>query len=582
MDSDQKISTSPILPTPPLPPKLITPPVPDLQTPRVGTALSITEETPEPIAMPVISRSTPLAEGLSAKNLVSTPLSSSSLPPTPPLPSKQPIISPAPKIPSPPTIPKTPSTQSANDIINLNEELAPKTLKYSIRTMAQDLERAKKEGISPEFAAKIPTMPPPPPLRVTTPRETIKAPFPIAPTIKTVEVSPALTPLPSTPFAMPSARPGVIPPPTQKPSRISFAHLNLIVIIASVVIVFIGSLGFSYWWFFVREAPITPIVEQPPIEEELPPPVVEEPTLPEKIVLTDQDIIIDISEKSPSKTLTASLFSQISESAKILDDKKLARVLIKYSSETEKYYLSFTESLAILDMSTPDSFIENMLGGEILAYNQNSETRYGFAAKIVNAVRMIDIMKDWENTVIDDLKNIYIEKTPVKPEGATFKDFSYESFISRYLSLPTPDISMTWGVSDTEKIFVITTSKDMLYKIIGYKETEKPVLRTFPSGTLVRAEGDTKIYRIIDDKKLWVPTVKAFIDSGYPIRSEIDILPEELAQYPDARYIKLKDAADIYEIKDVKKYIVANPQTLSQNEIKTATYAEFIAYPIGQ
>lgn len=571
-------------PAPPLPPKPVAPPVPDLQTPR-STPILPAEETPEPIVAPVISRSTPLAEGLNAKNPASAPLPSPSLPPTPPSPAKQTAIPSAPIIPPPPAIPKTPP-QPIDSKIDLKEELAPKTLKYSIRTMAQDLERAKKEGVSPEFAAKMPTMPPPPPLRAVAPREAAKAPAPAAPTVKVAGVSPAFTPPPSAPFAMPSARPGVMPPPAQKPSRISFAHLNLIIVIVSVVIIFIGSLGFSYWWFFMREAPITPIVEQPPIIEEpkkeLPPPIVKEPSLPEKIILTDQDIIIEISEKSPSKTSTSSLFSQISESAKILSDKKLARVLFKYSTETEKQYLSFTESLAMLDMTAPNSFIGNIIGGEILAYNQNGEMRYGLAAQIVNAVKMIDIMKDWENTVIDDLKNIYIEKTPAKPESMAFKDFSYESFISRYLSLPTPDISMTWGVSDAEKIFVIATSKDMMYKIIGYKETEKPVLRTFPSGTLVRAKGDTKIYRIIDDKKIWIPTVKAFIDSGYPVRSEIEILPEEIAQYQDARYIKLKDAADIYEIKGDKKYLVANPQTLSPAEIKTATYAEFIAYPIGQ
>lgn len=565
MDSDQKIST------------LQTPPSPTLPI----------EETPEPIAAPIISRSTPIGEGLGVRTPATAPLPPTS--PTPPIVPqpqiKQSTIIPAPAMLSS-NIPETPPVQLVDKKINLEEELAPKTLKYSIRTMAQDFERAREEGISPTFSAKTPTMPPPPPLRSATTREPVKAPtpsaIPAAPTITIAGISPSAIPTPSMPSMMPPTRPSIIPPPVKKPSRISFAHLNLIIITVSVIIIFIGSLGFSYWWFFVRVAPIEPIAQQPPIEEELPPPAPKEPAIPEGIISADRDIIVEISEKSPSEKLTSSLISQISESAKKLGDKELARIFIKYSSETEKQYLSFAESAALLDLTIPDKFAENITGGEFLVYNQDGEMRYGLATKLASAVSMIDIMRDWEKTLIDDLKNIYIEKTPTKPEGMAFKDFSYESFISRYLSLSTPDISMTWGVSDAKKIFVIATSKDMMYKIIEYKETERPVLRTFSSGTLVRAKGDTKIYRIIDDKKLWIPTVKAFIDSGYPARSEIEILPEELAQYQDAKYIKLKDAADIYEIKGDKKYLVANPQTVSPTEIKTVTNAESIAYPTGQ
>lgn len=493
--------------------------------------------------------------------------------------------------------------------IDLAKELAgPQVPKYAIRTMAQDLERARKEGVSPVATTKAPphpplinTIPPSTPIPAPTPKVTVfataplipKAPAPQAPTPSTIMPetlemppmpAPTLKVLPiTTPPSIP-IRPGVIPPPLKKPSKISFAQLNLIIGVIAIITVLIGSIGFSYWWFFVRIAPITPIAEQPPIEEEKPeeklPPA--EPILPQGILITDQDIIIETSVKTASPETLSSLLSQISASSKSLSDKKLGRVLIKFSSETEKSYLTFQDVASLLQFTVPDTIAEQISSGEFLAYSQNGEIRYGFAAKITDSAKTLEEAGKWEKTMVDDLKDIYIDKTPTKPDYMTFKDFSHENFIIRYLNLPTPDISITWGISDTEKIFVVATSKDMMYKIIGYKEAEKPALRTFQSGTLVRAKGDTKIYRIIDDKKLWIPTVKAFIDSGYPVRSEVEILPEELAQYQDAKYIKLKNTADIYEIKGDKKYLVSNPQTLPQNEIKISTYAEFIAYPIGQ
>lgn len=467
---------------------------------------------------------------------------------------------PIPQAPQPPIVPG----QNLNGQINLAEELAaPQLPKYTIRTMAQDLERARKEGVSPVAATKAP---PPPPMRPAMP--------------KVAEVTaPTPAPIPPQPIAP------AIPPPAKKPAKISFTHLNLIIAVIAVSIIFIGSIGLSYWWFFVRVAPIEPVV-QPPIEKEVGreefPPQIAEPELPQGILLTDQDIIIDVSTKIPSTETESSLASQISASAKNLGDKKLARLLIKYQTEAEKSYLEFKDIASLLQFIIPNTIAEQISNGEFLAYSQNGEIRYGFAAKIVDSAKTLEETGKWEKTIIDDLKNIYIDKAPTKPADMTFKDFSNENFIVRYLNLPTPDISITWGVSDAKKIFVVATSKDMMYKIIGYKEAEKLALRTFPSGTLVRAKGDTKIYRITDDKKLWIPTVKAFIDSGYPVRSEIEILPEELTQYQDVKYIKIKDAADIYEIKNGKKYLVANPQTLSQNEIKTVTNAEFIAYPIGQ
>lgn len=374
--------------------------------------------------------------------------------------------------------------------IDLAKELAgPQTPKYTIRTMAQDLERARKEGVIPVAATKAPPAPPaikptPPPISAPVP----KVATPPIPALATPKVPIAQAPVPSiipprtlemppappistaitTPPAIP-IRPSVIPPPAKKLSRISFAQLNLIISVIAVAIILIGSIGFSYWWFFVRVAPIEPVVQQPPIEEEKPeeklPPT--EPILPQGILVTDQDIIIETSVKTASTETLSSLMSQISASAKSLGDKKLARILIKYSSETEKQYLSFIESLSLLQLTIPETLNQNITNGELLAYNQNGEIRYGFSAKISDGLKTLDAMNVWKETILTDLKNIYIDTSSTKPEGATFRDNFYESFVKSFINLSAANTSLDWGVSDEKKLLIVATSKDMIYEAMN-------------------------------------------------------------------------------------------------------------------
>lgn len=538
------------------------------------------------------------------------------------------------------------SQGSANPVINLSEkgasDIGTETIKYSIRTMAQDLERARKEGL-PSVAASIkpPTIPPPPPPKVSVPKPaTPAAPIPpkppviTPPAIKPIAETPAKAPIMPVAPAAPAVRrepvstpvsPPSIPPPTIKreipppaelpvmpkpsittaipPSAIptpspikkpailpaakkfllpSLPQLNILIGIAAVVIILFGSVGFSYWWFFIKQAPIIkpqPTEQIPPVEKT---PVAAEPNLPEKISQTDMDIIIGISTKTPSPETTSSLLDQISSSTKKLSDKQLGRILIKYSTQTEKSYLPLSESLALLQIKIPDNINSNIKNGELLAYNQNGQFRYGFTAAISSTLSMIDAMKIWEKTIIDDLNNLFISSSPVKPNNPVFQDDFQDNFIIRYLNLPTSTLSMAWAESNEKQIFIVTTSKDMMYKIIGVKEPIKQVLKTYPSGTLIKTKNDDKIYRIIDDKKLWVPTIKAFLDSGYKPYSEVEITQEELSSFANARYVKTDDNKNVYELRDDKKYLLPDIASLPQQEIKLVTPAELNAYPLGK
>ena len=480
----------------------------DQQNPQAQPSTS-TPSTPP--TTPFIPAPPSLSEVIQQKNVSAPPFSSSITqetaptqnPPTPPVvtPKNTPIIYPTtnstpPKTPAPipsaTTIPSKPMTIKLGSEEGIESET--EIVKYSIRTMAQDLERAKKEGIS---TIKAPTTPPPPPApkappSIVTPQAPIAPPTPkpiiipapIAPIApKPVPpISPAMqTPTPEpivkrqffTPPTPTIAKipPAPVVPPTpyatptaKKPSRLSFPHLNILIGIVAAIVLLASSVGFSYWWFFVREQAPTPPIVTPEPEPELPI-APAEPEIPKHLISVDQDIIVETNAQVPTPETTSLIFSKLSSETTSLDNKKLGRVLLKYSSSTEKKFLSFKDSLSMLGVATPAELSAELSDGEMLAFRQNGKIRYGFVAKTSNSLKTLDAMNAWEDTMISDLSNLFIGTDTTKPEAGTFKDNFYESFVKSYYNFVESDTSIDWGISDDKGILVLATSRDMIYKI---------------------------------------------------------------------------------------------------------------------
>lgn len=460
--NSQPTQTPPQTATPPNPPKIPTPPVP-----------------PSPASIPA-----PIASSVTLPNQPQTP-PANILTPLPPKPPVTPPT-PPPTTKSPTLVPEKPISTT----VDFSEkETAAEVIKYSIRTMAQDLERAQKEGVS--AGVKLPSAPPPPPTPKISPLKAIPVmpsapvavtptplpPKPIAPVIGAIPTPTPIKPIPpipETPRPIPTPLPMIKPlppiepsitPPTLKPSRLSFPHLNLVVGIIAAVVLLSGSIGFSYWWFFVREiAPIPPVVEEPIPEEKIP--EIAEPELPKKIISTDRDIVVDVDTQVPSQLMTSKITAQLSSKTFDLNTKELGRILIKYSTDKEKTYLSFNQSLLMLGLTMPQNVSREISDGEILVYSQNGKMRYGFAAKISGGLQTLDAMNTWETTMVNDIQPLLIDVSPTKPQDGMFRDNFYESFIKSYFNFVELDMSIDWGVSDDKKLLVIATSKDMIYEII--------------------------------------------------------------------------------------------------------------------
>lgn len=213
--------------------------------------------------------------------------------------------------------------------------------------------------------------------------------------------------------------------------------------------------------------------------------------------------------------------------------------------------------------------------------------------------------------VIKDDKRIRIQS----PEEFNQKGYKWDQIqeisSEELSSIPTLTSGITPSASEVSAYpngtLIKTTNDPTVYVIINGKKRQIPDPASFNnwgykwdqikevpvekvgefsevsiSSDIVRATGDTKIYRIIGDKKLWIPTVQAFLGSGYKPNSEIDISQDEFANFEDVKYIKAKGGTYVYEIKGDKKYRTTDTSQIQAQDIKTVTVAEFTAYPIGE
>lgn len=186
--------------------------------------------------------------------------------------------------------------------------------------------------------------------------------------------------------------------------------------------------------------------------------------------------------------------------------------------------------------------------------------------KIVAQDEISQILDFTPTQTVGAVEGIYPNGTLIKSEN---DPTVYIIINGKKRSIPDPASFNNWGYK-----------WDQIKEVPPAKTSEFEDIRI--SSDIVRAQGDDRIYRIIGDKKLWIPSVKAFLDSGYKPNSEIEISQSELSDFEDAKYIKAKGGTYVYEIKGTKKYRITDISQIPAQDIKSLTLAEFAAYPTGK
>jgi len=132
--------------------------------------------------------------------------------------------------------------------------------------------------------------------------------------------------------------------------------------------------------------------------------------------------------------------------------------------------------------------------------------------------------------------------------------------------------------------------KDDGYKWEDVKETSSPVLQAYSdylqaASNLLRAIGQERVYKVVNGKLLWVPTISAFNAQGLKW-SDIQSVPEsEINNYQKAKLLKAAGDQKIYYITNsgLKRHIlneqVFNSYNNKWNDVVSVSGTELNAYP---
>ncbi|MFH1461213.1 MAG: hypothetical protein ABIF84_02225 [Patescibacteria group bacterium] len=369
-----------------------------------------------------------------------------------------------------------------NKIINLEQAITP-NLKSFIRTMNKDM------GQSPKTAEPEKKSAPPIDLPIIDsgqkPSFSFKAPQSVSNLSR-----PPLPARPSIPLKKEFSRPvekkeiekkklEIEPELSSEKSSLKYVWLSLIIILI------IGGLGgFFYWWNYSRVAPITShfecqdnqclIIEgtgedQCQIDQDCQPIEIPEPNVPAALIPISQAKTIELTEGEENLLLEKikELIINQEQATSTID-----HLLVKLTSSTEKKYLDLDNLLTNSNLSLPDNIRQSILASDIpgenytlFSYNQAQGNRLGLVINVLASETLIEDLKAWEQTMINDLKPLLLKDQVPAPATLEFQDNLYQETDVRYLNFPDPDLSIDYAVVDNK--LIITTSRESMYAVIN-------------------------------------------------------------------------------------------------------------------
>ncbi len=136
-------------------------------------------------------------------------------------------------------------------------------------------------------------------------------------------------------------------------------------------------------------------------------------------------------------------------------------------SEIPAFLIGVSEIKTIesLNINVPVK-VSNALEGKytFFSYVQPEGNRVGFVVKVINRETLETDLKDWEITMKEDLKPIFLNQELSEPVTTEFQDSIYRDINIRYLNFTDSTLAIDYALIGD--YFVITTSKDSMYKVI--------------------------------------------------------------------------------------------------------------------
>lgn len=401
-----------------------------------------------------------------------------------------------------------------------NSKTQPAELKLSIRTMADDLEKLKR-GQRPSASPQInkilsPSIPTPPKTQPPVPPR----PAPIPPRPSLPLSPPATLPRPpiqppSPRLVPPSVRPMTLPPIPQMPAgELKHFHPEKVVTGEEMLPPFLGApipkkvkkptqekvqygliariigsgmttgilitmtmaaVAYGLVYFFYLRVEETPTVISP-----TPSGITATPVINELETIFRNVAVVNFQLPNQRQEAVSSLTSFINGQS--LLKKEFKKLNIAFPGQEQKIY-SFTELMDNLFLRYPPELKNEVITNSlVLIYGQEElideqagsvPKRLVFITEVKDHAKTSEIMKKWEQTMAEDLKEL-LDINPLKQATETFLTNERRSNDIRYKNFPLPDKSIDYSVLSSltnHHYLIITNSRESMYspidKLIG-------------------------------------------------------------------------------------------------------------------
>ena len=254
-------------------------------------------------------------------------------------------------------------------------------------------------------------------------------------------------------------------------------NLPKMITVISIALLVMGIGAFFYWWNYIREVPV--ILTHFECQNEQ---CIEiegegeneckingdcEPKLPEIKISSDNIETIEL-ELEKADTFLDRLEAILNTEQ---NKGEFKVILLKLIENKKTRYADFDSFVSISRLSIPEGIREtvnksNISGNSynLFSYGDGEKNRIGLIIDMEESDKFLGELKNWENTIINDIKPILFKDALSDVATEEFQDNIYKEIPLRYINIPTPDLSVDYAIIN--KKLIIATSKESMFAII--------------------------------------------------------------------------------------------------------------------
>lgn len=247
-------------------------------------------------------------------------------------------------------------------------------------------------------------------------------------------------------------------------------------LVGGIVVVAIAIGSYFVIPMFLTSEPSTVVNETPEVTEE-PIAVVELPEIPQlpefvendfKLMNFDMEYDIDVDQDEFINYYQNNI-ALIVASELDVQDLTLAQDFVDVQFSIDKEFPPAEVIINGIVNTFPQDISDRMTSMySLVAYSGGESARLGLILGINDVQAVREILLDWEQTMADDLKALYLDNS-LDFESASSENFIeniYSGVVIRYKNFPTPDMAMEYAISGNK--LILATSKDSMFALIDH------------------------------------------------------------------------------------------------------------------